>query len=85
MRIEWNQKAFKDVRYGRTSDIISELEGHAERIADDASAMARARTRWVHGRHGTSPGRWRASVVTADYKAQRDNARNNTILRALDN
>ncbi|SDT83748.1 hypothetical protein SAMN04488548_10210 [Gordonia westfalica] len=28
-------------------------------------------------------GRWRASVVTADYKAQRDNARNNTILRAL--
>ncbi|SDT83781.1 hypothetical protein SAMN04488548_10321 [Gordonia westfalica] len=41
VRIEWNQKAFKDVRYGRTSDIISELEGHAERIADDASAMAR--------------------------------------------
>ncbi|SDT85204.1 hypothetical protein [Gordonia westfalica] len=85
MRIEWNQKAFKDVRYGRTSDIISELEGHAERIADDASAMGEAVRGGFTGRHGTSQGRWRASVVTADYKAQRDNARNNTILRALDN
>ncbi|QSL99755.1 hypothetical protein SEA_ECLIPTUS_11 [Gordonia phage Ecliptus] len=84
MKIEWNQAAFKDIRYGRTSEIIGELESHAERVADAASSMGEGQyeTGSQPGR-ARPQGRHRTSVVTADYKAMRETARDNILLRAL--
>ena len=84
MKIEWNQAAFKDIRYGRTSEIIGELEKHGEHIRDAANVAGEG-TYEMGSRAGTArpQGRHRVTVVTADYKSMRDNARNNTILRAL--
>lgn len=85
MRIEWNNQAFKDIRYGRhDSAIIGLLESKAKSIADSASAMDGG-----HYAVGSRPGmarpqgRHRASVVTADFTAIRRNARYNTLIRAM--
>jgi hypothetical protein len=84
MKIEFHKQAFKDIRYGRTSEIVSELEGHANRIASEANATG-AGTYVVGSRPGAArpQGRHRTSVVTGDARAMIDNARNNTLLRAL--
>ncbi|AMS03253.1 neck protein [Gordonia phage Lucky10] len=84
MRIEWNESAFKDIRYGRTSEIIGELEDHANKVADEANATG-AGTYVTGSRPGAArpQGRHRTSVVTGDARAMIDNARNNTLLRAL--
>ncbi|MBM7280364.1 hypothetical protein JTZ10_21705 [Gordonia rubripertincta] len=84
MKIEFHKEAFKDIRYGRTSDIIEMLDAHADRIAAEANRSGEGRYETGSRPGAARPqGRHRASVVTADYKAQRDNARNNTLLRAL--
>ena len=74
-RIKWNVKAFRELRL--ESGVIADLEDRAERVAAaagdgyEASAMA-------------GKNRGRASVVTGDYAAMRDNAKHQTLLRSLD-
>lgn len=74
-RIKWNLPAFRELRL--EPGVINDLEERAEAIAAaagdgyEASAMA-------------GKNRGRASVITADYAAMRDNARNQTLLRSLD-
>jgi hypothetical protein len=74
-RIKWNVKAFRELRL--EPGVIADLEARAEAVAAaagsgyEASAMA-------------GKNRGRASVITADYAAIRDNAKNQSLLRSLD-
>lgn len=82
MRIDWNIDGFKEVRY--SSEVAGLLEEKAEDIAARAEAMDGGHYA-VGSRPGAArpSGRHRASVVTADYKAIRGNAKHNTLLKAL--
>ena len=85
MRIDWNPQAFKDIRYGRhDSSIIGLLEAEGQKIADRANASSGGGYA-VGSRPGAArpQGRHRVTVITASYKAMRDNAKNNSLLRAL--
>lgn len=74
-RIKWRLPGFRELRL--EPGVIADLEERAEAIAAaagdgyEASAMA-------------GKNRGRASVITADYAAMRDNAKNQTLLRSLD-
>ena len=87
MRIDWNMEAFRDIRYGRHDpSIIGLLEGEAEKIADRANSMGGSAVKYAVGSQPGAArprGRHRATVITANYAAMRDNAKNNTLLRAL--
>lgn len=74
-RIKWNVKAFRELRL--EPDVIADLEDRAERIADSAGDGYEASAQ-------AGKNRGRASVITGDYAAMRDNAKNQSLLRALD-
>lgn len=82
VRIEWNTEAMYEIR--RDPGVVAELESVAQEVADRANSSGEG-TYAVGSRQGRKnpQGRWRASVVTADAKAMLDNARNNTLIRAL--
>ncbi|MBF6428703.1 hypothetical protein IU440_28935 [Nocardia cyriacigeorgica] len=73
-RIEWNRQAFEQIR--REPVVSTELLKEAEKIAQRAGDGYVA----VRGRGRT---RNRAAVVTSNAEAIRDNAENNTLIRAL--
>lgn len=83
MRIDFNNDWFWDER--READVVALLDGAAEKVCDRANEMGNG-TYAVGSQQGRKnpQGRWRASVVTADAKAMVDNAKNNTLIRALD-
>lgn len=84
MKIKWNTQAFYDIR--RDGGVVAALDAKAESIASSASAMGDGL--YVTGsRQGAKnpQGRWRASVVTADAQAMRENAKDHTLARALGN
>lgn len=83
MRIEWDHDAMYDIR--RDPAVVAMLEAEAEKVADRANEMGNG-TYAVGSQQGRKnpQGRWRASVVTADAKAMVDNAKHNTLIRALD-
>lgn len=72
--------------YALRSDpaVVGLLESHAERIASTANRLG-AGTYATSSRQGVRrpQGRWRTTVITADYAAIRDNAKNNTLIRSL--
>lgn len=79
MRIKWNNQGFYDIRHA--PGVQRDLNNRAARIA--AAAGDGYRTSSMQGARKPQ-GRWRATVITATYKAKRDNAKNNTLLRSLD-
>lgn len=74
-RIKWNVKAFRELRL--EPGVIADLGERAEAIANVAGPGYEAST--FEGRN-----RGRASVITGDFSAIRDNAKNQTLLRSLD-
>ena len=82
MKIEFNKDAFYQLR--SEPGVVGLLEEKAQRLADTANASGSG-TYAVGSRQGARrpQGRWRASVVTADYAAMRDQAKNHTLQRAL--
>lgn len=91
VKIKWNRSALRQIRYGDADPrVIVALEKHIAAVARRANAMARA-----HGNPdalyvtGSRPGkrkpqgRWRTSVVTANWQAMRDNQKHNTLTKAL--
>ena len=75
MKIDFNMQGFEDLR--RDPAVQADIDARTSRIADAAG-------------DGYEPGsyqgrrRYRGSVITASYKAQRDNAKRQTLLRSLD-
>ena len=82
MRIDWNPHAFYDIR--RDPALIAHEEQVAQGIADRANAIGHG-TYAVGSRQGARrpQGRWRTSVVTADARAMADNAKHNTLIKAM--
>lgn len=79
MKIKWNRPAFEQLR--RLPAVEAELDRRAEQIETAARDLS-----GVDGYLAVSgPGksRSRAAVITSDVAAMRDNAANNTLLRAL--
>lgn len=74
-RIKWRVAGFRELRL--EPGVIDDLGERADRIAAAAGAGYEPST--FEGRN-----RGRASVITADFDARRDNAKNQTLLRSLD-
>lgn len=74
-RIKWSMKGFRELRKSR--EVMSDLIKRGQRI--EASAGAGYTAAPFTGRT-----RGRVSVMTEDQAAREDNARNNTLIRALD-
>ena len=74
MKIKYNIKAFEEIR--RLPAVAAEVDSRA---APNAHACGDG--------YESSPyegrSRHRASVITSNYKAARDNAKNNTLLRNI--
>jgi hypothetical protein len=73
--IKWNLDAFEEIR--RAPSVKADLAGRAARIAAAAGDGYESSSA-----EGAS--RSRASVVTTTYAAIRDNAKHNTLIRAVD-
>ncbi len=73
--IKWNVPAFEEIR--RDPSVKSDLAIRADRIAEAAGDGYESSST-----EGAT--RSRASVVTTTYAAIRDNAKNNTLIRAVD-
>lgn len=74
-KIKWRIPGFRELRL--EPGVIDDLGERADRIASSAGAGYEAST--FEGKN-----RGRASVITADFDAIRDNAKNQTLLRSLD-
>ncbi|PVE94994.1 hypothetical protein [Microbacterium sp. TPD7012] len=74
-QIKWNLRAFRELRL--EPGVIDDLGERADAIADAAGPGYEAST--FEGKN-----RGRASVITANANARRDNARNQTLIRSLD-
>lgn len=74
-RIKWRMKGFKELRKSR--EIMSDLIKRGKAIESDAGPGYIAAP-------FTGRTRGRVSVMTEDEAAREDNARNNTLIRALD-
>ena len=82
MRIVWNPNALYEVR---SDPALVALEvAEAQKVADRASSIGKG-TYVVGSRQGRKApqGRWRTTVVTADAKAMANNAKRNTLIRAM--
>ena len=74
MKIKYNIKAFEEIR--RLHAVAAEVDSRAARIADACGDGYESSPYEGKSRH-------RASVITTNYKAARDNAKNNTLLRNI--
>lgn len=74
MRMQWKMKGFKEVRTSQ------EMEALLQKVIDE---MVNDLGEGYEGDVQTGRTRSRGGVVTASEKAKRENARNNTLLRAL--
>lgn len=78
-RMKWNIKAFAEIR--NAPGVLDDLQNRADAIASAAGEGYESRPAEAgKGRKG----RGRAAVITADFDAVRDNAKNQTLLRSLD-
>jgi hypothetical protein len=84
--ISWKFGALRGIRYGDTAPSVqSVLEKWSERVAANANRMSGTTGYKTSSRAGrrNPQGRWRTTVITANYAAMRDNAKNNTLTKAL--
>ena len=85
IKIKWNKGALRGIRYGDTAPKVrTYLEKWADRIAANANRMGKTDGYKTSSRAGARRpyGRWRTTVITSNYEAMRDNAKNNTLTKA---
>lgn len=82
MRVQFVPGAFRALR--SEPGVVGDLEARARRV-QAAAAQSHGGTYMLSTRMGLAKpqGRWRTSVVTADHRAIRKNAKYNTLLKAL--
>lgn len=82
VRFEWNRNALYDVR--RSDGVVAQLDSIAEGVCDTANSIGKG-TYSTGSQQGVRrpQGRWRATVVTADYRAMIDNAKHQTLIRSI--
>lgn len=78
MKIVWNNKEF--ARTLKAQDTLKMVDAEARKIANRANSSSSGK---YEPSSMVGKNRARASVITADAKAIRENARNNTLLRSL--
>jgi len=83
MKIKWRDDGLYEMR--SLPKLIKLLEGISEGIADTANESVNEEGYFTGSRQGARRpyGRWRTSVVTGTGEAINDDAKNNTLLRAL--
>lgn len=83
MKIKWRNQGLYEMR--SLPKVIAVVEKISEGIADQANESVDEEGYFTGSRQGARRpyGRWRASVVTGTAEAMRDDAANNTLLRAL--
>ena len=74
-KIKWNNPAFREIR------LLPEVTEHVYGLADELATNSG--NGYVAFASTPARNRARAAVVTVDFKAIRDNARNNTLLVEL--
>jgi hypothetical protein len=79
VEIHWNMKGFHDLR--SDPGLVADLEARLERIRAAAGEGFESSSRQGASR---PEGRWRGTVITATPRAMALNARDNTLIRALD-
>lgn len=76
----WNPQALYEIR----SSAAGIIDQHLSNICDRANAMTSGTFEWESHQGSRSPqGRWRGTVYPADYRARRDNATDNILVKAL--
>lgn len=82
VRFKWNIPGFYQLR--SEPGVVAYLETYAQQVADRANEMGQG-TYAVGSVQGMKrpQGRWRTSVITADARAMANNAKNNTLIKAL--
>ena len=86
VQIKWKRGALRSIRYGDSApNVISALEGWASRIANACNAGSGTDGYKTSSQPGKRrpQGRHRTTVITANVKAMRDNAKTNRLLREL--
>lgn len=90
MRIVWNPDGFEDVRRG--AKVAAEVDRVADRTARQAGRGYESSGRqgikgpvpaWNKRRGPGFQGRYRAIVFPATFRAMRDNAKNNTLVKLV--
>jgi hypothetical protein len=85
IRFKWSNKAFYDLR--RAPKVINELEARGRRVRDAANATMKEKKgyRLSSFQGQRKPyGRWFVQVYTASRHAMYSNAKNNTLIKALE-
>ena len=81
-QLRWNPNALYEVRSAPA--VVAELNSMANAIAARANAIGKG-TYAVGSQQGARnpQGRWRTTVVTADWMAMRNNLKHNTLIKAM--
>lgn len=82
VKIRWNHSALYEIRSsaGAVAMANSILEGWAQK----ANSTGKGTYEWESHQGKKGPqGRWRGTVYTSDWRAMRDNMKNNTLIRVM--
>lgn len=81
-RVQFKPNAFYELR--RSPGVVAELESRARRILAAAGGEEAGYVMSSQQGARRPQGRWRTTVAAKSRKAKRQNAKNNTLLHALD-
>lgn len=85
VQFKWNNRSFYDLR--RSPAVIAELERRGRRVVDAANETLPEKKGYrlssFQGKRKPQ-GRWFVQVLAASNHAKRSNAKNNTLLKVLD-
>ena len=78
--VKWNPKALYDLR--RSPGVVGDLTKRETAIFNAVGGAAAGYSTSSMQGASKPQGRWRKTVAATDAKSKRDNAKNNTLLRA---